>query len=387
MKQITAILFDMDGVLIDSEAFICQSAVDFFKARSVDVDRSLFPQYTGTGENAFIYGLAKTYGVPIDDIDAAKKEMYDIYNRLVEGKLGAMPGVLTLLQNAKQAGVKIAVATSADRTKMEINLRLMNIEPSFFDALINGSMLERKKPFPDIYQLAAITLGVSPDTCLVFEDALTGIHAAKTAGSLCFAVTTSFSVPELEQAGADAVLSGLAAFPQFSTLGEFNTAIQSLMGADDGREVYGANKITPGKSPYGEEQLLKTAIKLATEVRNNAYVPYSGYKVGAAVVSATTGRIYTGCNVENSSYGATICAERNAALSAVAHEGSIGIDLVVVVSDDDPPAPPCAQCLQVLAEFIKEDAMVVLCSLAGSKTQYTFKDLLPHPFLLPSVRS
>ncbi|MDD3903209.1 MAG: cytidine deaminase, partial [Sphaerochaeta sp.] len=107
-----------------------------------------------------------------------------------------------------------------------------------------------------------------------------------------------------------------------------------------------------------------------------------------------TNRIYSGCNVENSSYGATICAERNAVLNAVANEGALGIDTLVVVSEDSPPAPPCAMCLQVLAEFCRADTEIHLVDVdfvekngKGAHLVYSFSDLLPFPFIFPSMRS
>ena len=106
-------------------------------------------------------------------------------------------------------------------------------------------------------------------------------------------------------------------------------------------------------------------LKLALRARENAYAPYSKFKVGACVKSAATGKLYAGCNVENSSFGATICAERNAITTALTAEGIIGIETLVVVSDDEPPAPPCALCLQVLAEFTSPDSLVILSSLEG----------------------
>ena len=123
------------------------------------------------------------------------------------------------------------------------------------------------------------------------------------------------------------------------------------------------------------EQILEEAFHSALQVRNNAYAPYSHYQVGASVVTGS-GNIYAGCNVENASYGATICAERNAVLQAVAAEGSGDFRLLVVVTDSQPPAPPCALCLQVLAEFCEPDLPVYLMDLQGHSVCYTFKELL-----------
>lgn len=122
------------------------------------------------------------------------------------------------------------------------------------------------------------------------------------------------------------------------------------------------------------------AYEEARKVREHAYAPYSGFKVGAALVSSATAAVYSGCNVENASYGATICAERNAVLHAVAEEGRLSIALLAVVSDDSPAAPPCAMCLQVLSEFCSPDTQVILGDLDGITERYTFSQLLPYPF-------
>ncbi len=126
-------------------------------------------------------------------------------------------------------------------------------------------------------------------------------------------------------------------------------------------------------------QIIKDAYEEAKAVRDAAYAPYSGFKVGAALVTKDGNTIFTGCNVENASYGATICAERNAILHAVA-EGYREFSAIVIVSDDLPPAPPCAMCLQVMTEFCTPGFEVYLGTLEGIEIGYHLSDLLPHPF-------
>ncbi len=113
----------------------------------------------------------------------------------------------------------------------------------------------------------------------------------------------------------------------------------------------------------------------------NAYAPYSGYRVGAAVRSVDSS-IFAGCNVENRSFGATICAERIAIGHAVS-SGSKQIDAVVVLTGSEPPAPPCGMCLQVLVEFGSPDTPVLLLSTSGARREYKLRDFHPHPFELP----
>ena len=117
----------------------------------------------------------------------------------------------------------------------------------------------------------------------------------------------------------------------------------------------------------------------AKAARAHAYAPYSHFPVGAAV-RTRDGKTYGGCNVENASYGATVCAERGALLSAIAESGSREFDHLVVVTGVDPPAVPCALCLQVIGEFCDSDFPIHLAAEDGIRTTVTLGELLPHPF-------
>ena len=112
--------------------------------------------------------------------------------------------------------------------------------------------------------------------------------------------------------------------------------------------------------------------------RMRAYAPYSKFQVGAVVVDSL-GEIFSGCNVENASYGGTVCAERVALLKAVS-EGRSGFTDVVVVTDATEPATPCALCLQTMAEFLSEDANIWIGDLSGIYSRKTLRELLPFPF-------
>ncbi len=118
----------------------------------------------------------------------------------------------------------------------------------------------------------------------------------------------------------------------------------------------------------------------AREVRDRAYAPYSRFKVGAALHFPQDDTIITGCNVENVSYGATVCAERNAVLAAVGRYGSVPADHMVLVTDSDPPAVPCALCLQVLREFLPPEFPIHLADMEGIRTTVTLGELLPIRF-------
>lgn len=116
----------------------------------------------------------------------------------------------------------------------------------------------------------------------------------------------------------------------------------------------------------------------ATAARKNAYAPHSRYQVGAAVMSPD-GRVFTGCNVENDSYGLTICAERVAVFNAV----SEGIRKVVAVAvDAGGESTPCGACLQVLVQFSDDEVEVITRNAAGRFSVAKLKDFIPHPFRL-----
>ena len=125
-------------------------------------------------------------------------------------------------------------------------------------------------------------------------------------------------------------------------------------------------------------------IAAARAVRRRAHAPYSGFAVGAAVLD-DAGRISAACNVENASYGLTVCAERNAVAAAVA-AGARRIRAVAVVTGARPPASPCGACRQVLAEFGADDMAVLLAPPTGAKAAATVElalgDLLPRAFRL-----
>lgn len=123
--------------------------------------------------------------------------------------------------------------------------------------------------------------------------------------------------------------------------------------------------------------MINVLIEIAKNSRENAYAPYSGYRVGAALLAAD-GAVYGGCNVENAAYGVSICAERTAIVKAVS-EGAREFDAIAVVTED--AGSPCGACRQFLSEFGAE-IMVILADTRGNYTLETVGELLPHAFVL-----
>ncbi|MGC1390615.1 MAG: HAD-IA family hydrolase [Bacteroidales bacterium] len=197
--MIKGVLFDMDGVLVDSEHFICMAAIKMFRELGATVSPEDFQPFVGMGEDKYIGGVAERHGISIDIIKV-KARTYEIYEKIVHGKLSPLPGALEFLSKCRNKGFKLALATSADKIKMEVNLKEIGLSQESFYAIITGLDINNKKPYPEIYLKAAESLGLKPADCLVVEDAVSGIKAGKAAGCRCLAVTTSFDAAALKEA-------------------------------------------------------------------------------------------------------------------------------------------------------------------------------------------
>ena len=121
-----------------------------------------------------------------------------------------------------------------------------------------------------------------------------------------------------------------------------------------------------------------TLLQKAIEAQQKAYSPYSGFSVGAAVLTGSK-KIYSGCNIENSSYGLTVCAERVALFKAVS-EGETQMDAIAIVGDSAEPLPPCGACRQVMAEF-NPNMRVLMAGRDHQITIFSLAELYPNPFL------
>jgi beta-phosphoglucomutase len=196
---IKAVIFDMDGVLTDSEPLINLAAVTMFREMGVVVQPEDFLPFVGTGENRYLGGVAEKYGLRLD-IPPAKKRTYEIYLKLVPARLNAFPGACDLVRRCRAAGFKVAVASSADLIKIEANLHKIGLPPAEWGAIVCAEDVTHKKPAPDIFLAAARKLGVAPAECVAIEDAVNGIQAAKAAGMRCVAVAQTFTADMLSAA-------------------------------------------------------------------------------------------------------------------------------------------------------------------------------------------
>jgi len=212
---IEAVIFDMDGVLVDSERFICEAAMRMFAEKGVPARAEDFVPFVGMGENRYLGGVAEKHGATLDLVKD-KARTYEIYLQIIRGRLEPLPGVHEFLARCRELGLKTAVASSADAVKVRGNLEEIGLATDAFAVCLNGNDVERKKPFPDIFITAAQRMGVDPGHCLVVEDAVSGVQAAKAAGAKCLALTTSFPAEKLAQ--ADWISHTLADAPEAATM-------------------------------------------------------------------------------------------------------------------------------------------------------------------------
>jgi len=194
-----AVIFDMDGVLTDSEPLICAAAIQMFKEQGRRVQPEDFRPFVGTGENRYLGGVAERHGMVLN-IAAAKQRTYEIYLAMVPTALRAYPGAVALVHACRAAGLATAVASSADRIKVEANLNAIGLPAVSWGAVVTAEDVTHRKPAPDIFLCAATRLAVKPRHCTVIEDAISGIQAARAAGMRCVAVTQTFPAAELTEA-------------------------------------------------------------------------------------------------------------------------------------------------------------------------------------------
>jgi beta-phosphoglucomutase len=205
----TAVLFDMDGVLVDSEPIINAAAIRALAEFGIQARPEDFEPFVGAGEDRYVGGVAELHGQAY--VLEMKHRTYEWYLKLLPGMGRAFPGARQLVELLHEQGIACAVASSADRIKVEANLKtVLGVPLDLFGALVTGEDVVRRKPHPDIFLEAARRLGRPSAACCVVEDAINGVEAAKAAGMRCVAVATSFSAAALAAAGADLVRPAIA---------------------------------------------------------------------------------------------------------------------------------------------------------------------------------
>lgn len=211
--DVRGVIFDMDGVLCDSEPYMMRAAESLYVERyGLTIAAEAFEPFYGRGDIEFICGPVERQGVAVDR-EALMTAFFERYFELIEGRMQALPGAAELVREVRGRGLKLAVATSSEGRKLRGNLRVIGLEPAWFDALVCAQDVKQKKPAPDLFLAAAERLGLDPGQCVVVEDSVSGVQAAKAAGCVCVAVVTNFAAGALREAGADGVIADLTQWP------------------------------------------------------------------------------------------------------------------------------------------------------------------------------
>ena len=195
------LIFDCDGVLVDSEPFSCGTWNVIFKEQyNIDIGTNYNAILGKNLRDAAEY-YSKKYNLPNDNETLKKLAQLkeDTYYRIAEGKLNPIPGVNRIIQDAKKLNLKIAVASSGTINKINFNLSQAGFNNEFQN-IISADDVKHAKPAPDIFLEAMNRLEVEPKNCIIIEDSLSGIRAAKSSGAFTIGLATTFPVENLYEA-------------------------------------------------------------------------------------------------------------------------------------------------------------------------------------------
>lgn len=195
--MIKAVIFDMDGVIADTEPLHEKTSDIILNKYGVKVKREFFLQFKGVKEKIVWKSTVDQLGLK-EDYKKLMEEKGELHLELLKKEMKPIPGALELIKKLKE---KYRLGLASSSPIVEINTILSSLKiKKFFEYIVSGEFIEKSKPYPDIYLAAAKKLGVEPKDCIVFEDAVNGVKSAKSAGMKCIAITTSFPKEKLEQA-------------------------------------------------------------------------------------------------------------------------------------------------------------------------------------------
>jgi HAD superfamily hydrolase (TIGR01509 family) len=203
---VQVVIFDMDGVIVDSEPYSMQALVDVLRQYGIKpTEDDLRRSYGRRVRDDFVDYFAR-YGVTAD-VNIAIAHKHARYYHLAAGHLQPFTGVIPLLKRLRDHGCRLALASSGDRVKVAFGMQALELN-GIFEAVVTGDDVSHSKPDPEIYLIAAQRLGVPPAACIAVEDAPAGVEAVKRAGMRCIAVTNSVAREQLYM--ADLIVDSLA---------------------------------------------------------------------------------------------------------------------------------------------------------------------------------
>jgi beta-phosphoglucomutase len=196
-KQI-GVIFDLDGVLVDTGPFHKQSWYDLAAKEGFDMSDELFYGTFGMQNYAIIPILAGRQ-VPVEEIERMSEWKEKRYRELIASKLGLIKGARELLEDLKSNGFLLAIGSSAPRANLDVVLKCCNI-CDYFDVCVTGEDVRNSKPAPDTFLKAAEKLKLPPQRCVVIEDSVPGVQAGKAAGMAVVAITTTRNRQDIKDA-------------------------------------------------------------------------------------------------------------------------------------------------------------------------------------------
>ncbi|MBZ5516524.1 MAG: HAD family phosphatase [Acidobacteriia bacterium] len=203
-----AVIFDMDGVLVDSNPFHVQKWADFLDSRGIRYDPRELPRKVLGPPNDDTFRLFLGPSVTKEEMAELGEELETRFRATLRAHAKPLPGVESLLRQCQQARIPMAVASSAIAKNVEFVVELLGFR-DYFRCLLTADEVHHPKPHPEIYLRTCEKLGHPPAACVVFEDSFVGIEAAKAAGIKCVAVASTFPAEELRaHGGADLIVPG-----------------------------------------------------------------------------------------------------------------------------------------------------------------------------------
>jgi HAD superfamily hydrolase (TIGR01509 family) len=198
------ILFDCDGVLVDSEKWSCGAWLPVLAKRGIEAQLSDIEAFIGQSDNAVLDHFSQLTGLALSQDLVAEKEAE--YFAQARGRLQTFAGIENALRKLAQAGIALAVASSGRPHKIRFSLEQVDLI-DYFPILCSAVEVRRGKPAPDLFLLAAERLSIAPEKCIVVEDSIFGIQAARTAGMHALGFSSSHQAATLLKAGAHCVFS------------------------------------------------------------------------------------------------------------------------------------------------------------------------------------
>ncbi len=200
-----AIIFDMDGVIVDNHRYHLQSWLSFFKQHDILMTEAEYKEKVNGRVMQSI--LPNLLGRPLskEDILSLGEKKEAEYRKLYRASIQPTPGLVTFLKELRQKDILCAIATSAPTVNVDFTMEHTGLR-KYFSVIVDETMVAEGKPSPEVYLKSAEQLGMSPAHCVVFEDAILGIQAGKNAGMSVVGVATTHSRAELDATDADYVV-------------------------------------------------------------------------------------------------------------------------------------------------------------------------------------